>query len=78
MGWQTFSRISEPSYPNLVRCFYANLTQPRKYCLVMHTTIGDKTIKVYAPGFCRLLRAPNEGDDVYDSNAWPTINNFDS
>ena len=25
----------------------------------------------------RLVRAPIEGDEVYDSNSWPTINNFD-
>ena len=69
MEWQTFVRISEPSYPNLVKCFYANLTQPSKYCLVMHTTIGDKTIKVDAPSLFRLLGALNKGDEVYDSNA---------
>ena len=55
MGWQTFSRISKPSYPNLIKFFYANLVQPNQYCLVMHTTIGAKTIKIDALGLCRLL-----------------------
>ena len=30
MGWLTFARISNPSYPNLIRRFYANLTRPHK------------------------------------------------
>ena len=78
MGWHTFSRISEPSYPKLIKCFYANLVQPGQHRLVLHATLGDKTIKIDASSLCKLTGAPNEENEVYDSNAWLTINNFDS
>ena len=77
MGWSTFSRISEPSYPKLIKHFYANLEQPSQLCLVLHANLGDKTIKIDALGLCKLVGAPNEGDDVYESNSWQTLDNFD-
>ena len=77
MGWSNFSRINEPCYPKLIKRFYANLVQPSQYRLVLHADLGDKTIKIDAPSLCRLVGTLVEGDEVYDSNSWPTINNFD-
>ena len=77
MGWSTFCRINEPSYPKLIRCFYANLEQPNPHRLELFAHMGNKDIKIDASGLCKLVGAPNEGDEVYDSNSWPTLNNFD-
>ena len=78
MGRLTFARMSNPSYPNLIRHFYANLTRPNKHHLDMFTTFGDIVIELDPLTICRILGVSNEGDEVYDSNNWPVLANFDS
>ena len=78
MGWLTFARLSDPSYPNLIRCFYANLIRPNKYRLDMFTTFEDKVINLDPSTMCRLLGVNNKGDEVFDSNNCPILDNFDS
>ena len=69
MGWLTFARLSDPSYPNLIRHFYANLIRPNKHRLDMFTTFGDKVINLDLPTMCRFLAVNNKGDEVFDSNS---------
>ena len=78
MSWLTFARLSDPSYPNLIRHFYANLIRPNKHRLDMFTTFGDKVINLDLSTMCRLSGVNNEGDVVFDSNNWPILDNFDS
>ena len=78
MGWLTFARLSDPSYPNLIRHFYANLIRPNKHRLDMFTTFGDKVINLDPSSMCRLLGVNDKGDEVFDSNNWPILDNFDS
>ena len=77
MGWLTFGRLSDPSYPNLIRRFYANLTRPNKHRFDMFTTFGDKVINLDLSTMCRLLGVSNEGDEVFDSSNWLVLENFD-
>ena len=41
MKWLTFSRMSNPSYPRLIRRFYANLSRPYRQRLNLVATMGD-------------------------------------
>ena len=76
MTWLTFARLTEPCYPNLIRRFYANLVRPNPHKLDMRATIGDSVINLDIPTMCHLLGAHDEGDEVYDSNSWPILPNF--
>ena len=73
-----FARISNPSYSNLIRRFYANLTRPHKNQLDMFSTFGDIEIELDPSIMCRILGLLDEGNEVYDSNNWPILSNFDA
>ena len=40
-------------------------------------TIGDIQIELEPSSMCRILGVNNDGDEVYDTNNWPTLPNFD-
>ena len=42
----------------------------------MFTTFGDKVINVDPPSICRLLGVNDKGDEVFNSNNWPILYNF--
>ena len=64
MSWLTFARMSNPSYPNLIRHFYANLTRLNKQHLDMFTTFEDIVIELEPSTMCRILGLNNEGDEI--------------
>ena len=66
----TFDRLSNSSYPSLIRRFY-------KKRLYLVATIGDIEIEREPSSMCRILGVTNEGDEVYDTNNWPILLNFD-
>ena len=76
MGWLTFARLSDPCYPNLIRRFYTNLVRPNKHRLDMFTTLGDKVMNLDPPSMCRLLGVHDKGDEVFNSNNWLILDNF--
>ena len=76
MSWLTFARLIEPCYRNLIRRFYTNLVRPSNHRLDMFTTIGDKVINLDIPTMCRLLCVHDKDNEVYDSNSWPILANF--
>ena len=78
MRWLTFARLSNPSYPSLIRRFYANLSQPHKQKLYLVATLGDIEIELEPSIMCRILGVIDEGAEVCDSNNWPNLSNFDA
>ena len=42
----------------------------------MLTTIGDKVANLDPSTMCRLLGVNKKGDEVFDSNNWPILDNF--
>ena len=63
--------------PNLIRHFYTYLIRPNKHRLDMFTTLGDKVINLVSSTICRLLGVNDKGDEIFDSNNWPILDNFD-
>ena len=78
MQWLTFARLSYPSYPNLIRRFYANLSKPNKDCLDLICTVKDVNIELDPSTMCRILGVNNDGDEIYDSNNCPILPNFNA
>ena len=76
MRWLTFARLNNPSYPSLIRRFYANLCR-HKQRLYLVATIGNIDIELEPSSMCRILGVNNEGDEVYDTNNWLILSNFD-
>ena len=54
MRWLTFARLSKPSYPSLIRLFYANLSRPHNQRLYLVATIGDIEIELEPSSMCRI------------------------
>ena len=77
MRWLTFARLSNPSYPSLIRRFYANLSQPHKQRLYLVATLGDIEIELEPSTMCMILGVIDDGAEVYDSNNWSILSNFD-
>ena len=65
--------MSNPSYPSLIRKFYANLSRPTKGRLYLIATLGDIKIELEPSSLCRILGIKDEGDEVYDTNSWPIL-----
>ena len=78
MQWLTFARLNNPSYPSLIRRFYVNLSKLHKHHLDLICTLKGIDIKLYPSTMCRILGVNNDGDEVYDSNNWPILPNFNA
>ena len=42
----------------------------------MFTTLGYKVINLDPSSMCKLLGVHDKGDEVFDSNNWPILDNF--
>ena len=73
LKWLTFARISNPSYPSLVKRFYANLTKPYKGRMYLVSTLGDVEIELDPSSLSRILGINDEGVEVFDTNSWPIV-----
>ena len=69
--------MSNPSYPSLIRRFYANLSRPHKGRLYLVATLGDIEIELEPSSLCRILGIKDEGVEVYDTKSLPILPNFD-
>ena len=78
MQWLTFVRLSNPRYPSLIKRFYANLSKPHKHHLDLICTLQGIDIEFDPSTMCRILGVNNDSDEVYDSNNWPILPNFDA
>ena len=78
MQWLIFARLSNPSYPSLIRKFYTNLSKPHKHRLDLVNTLNDVELELDPSMMCRILGVNNDGDEVYDTNSWPILPNFDA
>ena len=76
LKWQSFARLNNPFYPSLIRHFYGNLTKPSKGSLHLVATLGDVEIELDPSSMCRILGVHDEGAEVFDSNSWPIVENF--
>ena len=74
--WLTFARIRNPSYPSLVRRFYGNLINPYKGSMHLVSTLEDTEIELDPSYLWRILSVNDEGDEVFDINSWPIVENF--
>ena len=70
--------MSNPSYPSLIRRFYANLSKPHKHRLDLICTLKDIDIELDPSTMCRILGVNDEDDEVYDFNNWLILLNFDA
>ena len=77
LKWLTFARLNNPYYPSIVRRFYVNLTKPHKGIMYLVATLGDVEIELEPSSLCRTLGVKHEGDEVFYTNSWPIIPNFD-
>ena len=62
--------------PSLIRRFYGNLSKLSKGSLHLVAILGDVEIELESSTMCRILGVPNEGAEVFDSNSWPIVKNF--
>ena len=59
--WLSFARLSNSSYPSLVRRFYGNLTKPHKGRMNLVATIRDVDIELEPSSLRRILSVNDEG-----------------
>ena len=76
--WLTFAKLIKPNYPSLIRRFYANMTKPHKHRLELVSTLNNVNIELDLSTMCRILGINNDRDEVYDSNNWLILPNFDA
>ena len=72
----SFARISNPSYPILVRIFYGHLIKPHKGSTQLIATLGDIEIELDPSFLCKILGVTGEGAEVFDTNSWPIMEDF--
>ena len=70
--------LSNPSYPSLIRRLYASLSKPHKHRLDLICTLKGIDIELDPFTMCRILGVNDEGDEVYDSENWPILSNFNA
>ena len=76
MKWLSFARINNPLYTSLVRIFYGNLIKLNKGSMHLVATLGDVEIELDPSSLCRSLGVQDEGAEVFDTNSWPIVENF--
>ena len=55
---------------------YGNLAKPNKGSLHLVATLRDVKIELDPSSMCRILGVHDEGAEVFYSNSWPIVENF--
>ncbi|CAH9079039.1 unnamed protein product [Cuscuta epithymum] len=61
LGWAVMLTLTGAYYPQLVREFYANITDKQTGYAVIHSFVKGKNIKIDPSFLSRLLKVPDDG-----------------
>jgi hypothetical protein len=74
MGWSTLYYFKKPTYPQLIRMFFANMRINMESMFV--GSLQNKHIEFDCDTLTKILSIYNEGPRVFDVNSIPTIKGF--
>ena len=76
IGWLTTMTVKEPIYPNLIRAFYSNVVVHVGGPITISSSVRGVNIMLNEEKICEILVVQSDGDRVYESKSWTTIEGF--
>ena len=68
--------LKKPIYPKLIQAFYSNVIVHEGGPITISSSLKGVNIMLDEEKICEMLGVQSDGDRVYESKSWPTIEGF--